>query len=373
MRATYARQILALANASENHRLERAFAAVPRETFLGEDRWRIPTSLAGYTPLPENDPVLIYQDVVVGLATQRGVNNGSPALHARWLNAMAPHRGEVVAHLGAGAGYYTAILAELVGSTGRVIALEYDEDLCTRAVKNLAHRTNVQVVHADGAAYPVEPVDGIYVNFGVARPARSWIDRLKPGGRLVPPLGAPEKQEFLPGRVAAQAIGLLVTRVDNGFGAASLGPASFIFAEGALGATTEEVNALRVSLQNANDGKIRSLLLDRRPTGGVWLAASNRALSSEAPVRVGGREEKALVTPGRWAYRSKPQTGPVVFCRACTGKNASGPLGFAARNGSPQAPHVIGRHPRTPVCKTTPGGKRRYAAGGPPLPRLRQG
>lgn len=152
VRATYARQILALASASENHRLEQAFAAVPRETFLGEDRWQILTWFAGYTPLPANDPVLVYQDVVVGLATQRGVNNGSPALHGRWLNAMAPQRGEVVAHIGAGTGYYTAILAELVGSTGRVIAVEYDNDLCTRALKNLAHRSNVQVVHADGTA-----------------------------------------------------------------------------------------------------------------------------------------------------------------------------------------------------------------------------
>lgn len=43
LRRVYARQMLALANASTDKPLEDAFAVVPRENFLGEGRWRIMT------------------------------------------------------------------------------------------------------------------------------------------------------------------------------------------------------------------------------------------------------------------------------------------------------------------------------------------
>jgi protein-L-isoaspartate(D-aspartate) O-methyltransferase len=41
-------------------------------------------------------------------------------------------------HIGAGAGYYTAILAELVGAAGRVTAIEFDAELGARATANFA-------------------------------------------------------------------------------------------------------------------------------------------------------------------------------------------------------------------------------------------
>src|SRR4029079_4443088 len=83
---------------------EDAFAAVPRESFLGEGPWRILTPWSPYTTVPERDPALIYQDVVVALDEERGVNNGSPSLHARWMHLVSPRRGERIAHVGAGVG-----------------------------------------------------------------------------------------------------------------------------------------------------------------------------------------------------------------------------------------------------------------------------
>jgi len=41
--------------------------------------------------------------------------------------------GEHVVHIGAGVGYYTAILAKLVGAEGRVTAIEFDAELAARA------------------------------------------------------------------------------------------------------------------------------------------------------------------------------------------------------------------------------------------------
>jgi len=47
---------------------------------------------------------------------------------------------------------YTAILAELVGATGRVTAIEFDGELAVRATANFAQTPHVRVVHGDGHA-----------------------------------------------------------------------------------------------------------------------------------------------------------------------------------------------------------------------------
>jgi protein-L-isoaspartate(D-aspartate) O-methyltransferase len=87
--------------------------------------------------LPANDPVYAYQDAVFALVPERGVNNGSPSLHAKMLNDLAVEPGQHIAHIGAGAGYYTAMLAELTGASGRVTAIEFDETLAERAASIL--------------------------------------------------------------------------------------------------------------------------------------------------------------------------------------------------------------------------------------------
>jgi protein-L-isoaspartate(D-aspartate) O-methyltransferase len=106
----------------------------------------------------------------------------------RALIAAAPQPGEHVVHVGAGVGYYTAILAELVGATGRVTAIEFDGELAARATANFAQTPHVHVVHGDGTRIVFEPVDIIYVDAGATRPADAWLDRLKEGGRLILPL-----------------------------------------------------------------------------------------------------------------------------------------------------------------------------------------
>jgi protein-L-isoaspartate(D-aspartate) O-methyltransferase len=69
-------------------------------------------------------------------------------------------------------GYYTAILAELVGATGRVTALEFDGELAARATANFAQTPHVRVVHGDGTRIVFEPVDVIYVTAVATRALR---------------------------------------------------------------------------------------------------------------------------------------------------------------------------------------------------------
>jgi protein-L-isoaspartate(D-aspartate) O-methyltransferase len=93
-----------------------------------------------------------------------------------------------VLQIGCGLGYYTAVLARLVGAAGRVVAFEVDESLAARAQENLAAYDRVDVRVGDGRSVEVERVDAILVHAGVTHPERSWLDALGPAGRLVLPL-----------------------------------------------------------------------------------------------------------------------------------------------------------------------------------------
>jgi protein-L-isoaspartate(D-aspartate) O-methyltransferase len=189
IRAAYAKQILAIAEI-DDIRLGAAFAAVRREDFLGPGPWPILRRLEGrwYVPTPDADPVYLYTNDLVGIVPERHINNGQPSLHAHLIHQASPAAGEHVVHVGTGTGYYTAILAHLAGSSGRVTGIEYDPDLAARAKANFAGTPNVDIVEGDGGLVAFDPADVIYVNAGCTRPADSWLDRLKDRGRLILPM-----------------------------------------------------------------------------------------------------------------------------------------------------------------------------------------
>jgi protein-L-isoaspartate(D-aspartate) O-methyltransferase len=187
VRRAYAKQIVFAGGVEGASALEDAYAAVRREAFLGEGPWPI-LCWGGYTPTPTANPVYLYTDVLVGIIPERGLNNGKPSAHATWINSAGPEMGDHVVHVGAGVGYYSAIMAHMVSALGRVTAIEYDSDLAKRAAANLASWPNVRVLQGDGAILPFDPADVIYVNAGATRPADTWLDRLKEGGRLILPL-----------------------------------------------------------------------------------------------------------------------------------------------------------------------------------------
>ncbi len=187
IRRAFAKQLMATAG-TEDARVEAAFAAVRREHFLGAGPWRIVEKFRGYVLTPNADPIYLYTDHVVAILPERNLNSGEPSLHARLMPSAALQEGEHVVHIGAGVGYFTAILAMLVGSGGAVTAIEFDRGLAARAAANFAQWPNVRVIHGDGGQVPFDPADVIYVNAGATRPAPSWLDGLKEGGRLILPL-----------------------------------------------------------------------------------------------------------------------------------------------------------------------------------------
>lgn len=279
VRRAYARQMLAAAGIDGNSALEDAFAMVERERFVGPPPWQI--SRGGfYSGLTSDDPVVLYQDVLVALAPERGVNNGSPSLHALWLDRLAPRAGERVVHIGAGTGYYTAILARLVGPEGRVVAVEFDPDLVEKAKLNLADLAQVTVVQGDGAEWPHEAADCVYVNFAVPRPAACWLDRLAPGGRLIFPLGLPAERGSRRRPAPLFGASFLIERRANGLAAAWLGPVSFVCAEGALAGSEADKVVLAAALDKDGAEFVRSLRLGREAQPQrCWLCGKGWSLS----------------------------------------------------------------------------------------------
>lgn len=204
-RKFYARLMAAHAG-SADPRLEEVFAAVPREAFLGPGPWTVGAG-NGKVETPSADPVHIYQNVLVSLDADKGINNGEPFLHAMWIGKVAPKPGEAVTHVGAGTGYYTALLAQLVSPGGAVTAFELEASLADRARKNLEAYGNVTVIHGDAVISGLPPSDIVYVNAGVAAPAAEWLKALKPGGRMIFPWRPAERV----------GLAVMVTRTDECF------------------------------------------------------------------------------------------------------------------------------------------------------------
>lgn len=187
LRAGYARTVCAVTGIATPAVL-RAFATVPRERYLPPGPWPVLRRDGVYEPTPDADPVHLYRDVTVGLDPERRLNNGQPSILAHLIDRLGAREGDRLVHVGCGTGYYTAILAELVGPSGRVTALEVEPELAEQARENLGHLAQVQVLTADGTAWDPGPVERIFVNAGVTHPLPLWLDRLAAGGTLVAPL-----------------------------------------------------------------------------------------------------------------------------------------------------------------------------------------
>jgi protein-L-isoaspartate(D-aspartate) O-methyltransferase len=151
VRRAYAKQVLAAAGI-EDARVAAAFAAVRRERFPGGRPWPIFRWLRDYVATPTADPVYLYTDDLVGILPTSASTTASPSLHALLVARAGIRDGDHVVHVGAGVGYYTAIMAHLAGATGRATAIELEPELAARAQANLAAAANVRVVAGDGTA-----------------------------------------------------------------------------------------------------------------------------------------------------------------------------------------------------------------------------
>ena len=275
IRRRYAEDIRALANIRSDALIS-AFAKVPREHFLGPGPWQIltpGTDDADYRITADADPQCLYHDLLVAIDPVRRLNNGQPSYLAFCLDSLDLQSGDFVLHVGCGVGYYTAIMAEVVGPAGRVIGIEIDADLAARACENLAYLAHVEVVHADGGEYAPEPCDAIFVNAGATHPRAVWVDPLRPGGRLV---------LFLTATVDDSGVGkggmLKVSRVQNGYAARFLSSVAVFHC---IGSRHKEADRrLCESMRRGGWESVRSLRREpHEPANSCWLHADDLCLS----------------------------------------------------------------------------------------------
>ena len=252
-----------------------AFSTVPRERFTGPGPWLIQPS--GQQSFIETaDPTDVYQDALIVLDADKRLNNGQPSLWAIHLSLLDVHSGDQVLHLGCGAGYYSAILAELVGLRGRVVAVEIDETLAARACIALQPWPQVTVIHADGAQGPFDPADAIVVSAGATHPLAAWLAALKPEGKLLFPL--------TPTR-GAGAMAYISRTGPNAFAATLCGSVFFVDFAGARDPSVgDELNR---TLKRDHGFSVRSLRCDaHEKDDSCWLHGNGWCFSRHAPIPI---------------------------------------------------------------------------------------
>lgn len=157
-------------------RIRSAMLAVPRHQFV-----------------PQSGQAEAYDDEPVSLGVPQATAS-APSMVALQLEAAQVRPGDHVLEIGAGMGYLAALLAELVGPTGRVDAVEVDPFLAGEARRRLAEWAPPGRVHVharDGAGgFPeAAPFDRIIVSCQTGSILEPWREQLAPGGRIVAPVG----------------------------------------------------------------------------------------------------------------------------------------------------------------------------------------
>ena len=154
-----------------------AFKKIAREDFVLEENKK-----EAY----ENYPLPIGFDQTIS----------QPLTVAFMLELLEPKPGEKILDVGTGSGWQAALLAQIVGEQGTVVAIERIADLFMLAGKNISKygfldSGVVKLINADGSKgyTAAAPFDKIIAAASGDKIPEAWKEQLKVGGRIVAPVG----------------------------------------------------------------------------------------------------------------------------------------------------------------------------------------
>lgn len=155
--------------------------------------------------VPANLQAVAYEDRPLPIG--HGQTISQPYIVALMTQLLEVDSDDTVLEIGTGSGYQAAVLAKLVKD---VYTIEIVEPLAKQAAERLAKLdyANVHVRQGDGYFGWKEhaPFDAIIVTAAATHIPPPLIEQLKPGGRMVIPVGAPLQSQTL----------LLVEKTDDG-------------------------------------------------------------------------------------------------------------------------------------------------------------
>lgn len=190
-RQFFAEEVAAVANLKTPQLVE-ALACLPREKFLRPGPWHVrgEADFSRARTTADSGAQHVYHNYSIAIDAARQLFNGAPGIVAASIDALTLERGDRVLHVGAGLGYYSGLMAHVVGETGRVVAIEVDAELASEARTNLASLPWVDVQLGDATLLTGESFDAILISVGVTHPQRTWLNAMAPGGRMILPLTA---------------------------------------------------------------------------------------------------------------------------------------------------------------------------------------
>jgi len=171
--------------------VEAMYAETRRETGLPAMSPAVRTALASverHRLVPSAQQALAYRNHPLPIGSGQTISQ--PYIVALSADLLNPKPDHVLLDVGTGSGYQAAVLAQIVR---KVYSIELIDPLAKAAAERLAALgyRNIEVKTGDGyAGWPEKaPFDGIVVTAAAARIPQALVEQLKPGGRMVIPVG----------------------------------------------------------------------------------------------------------------------------------------------------------------------------------------